>query len=270
MIYFIPTPIGNLKDISLHALDILRECEIVLCEDTRVTKSLFTLLNDRFNANIDISIFIPFHTHNCFDFLDKVTLDFFSKNIAYVSDAGMPCISDPGVELVRYALKNNINYEVLSGSNASILAIVASGILEKEFIFLGFLPNNGSERKLAIQNAMHLPYPVVLYESPKRILELIQNLSNIDPEREIFVIKEATKKFETKIKDSSINLVEKLKNINLNGEWSVVIDKSKNVPSQSITVDDIYSLDIPPKNKAKLISKITGEDVKKIYNNIIK
>ncbi|KEA45758.1 16S rRNA methyltransferase [Campylobacter mucosalis] len=270
MIYFIPTPIGNLKDISLHALEILRDCEIALCEDTRVSKSLINLLNERFNADIKIKNFISLHTHNESEFFKNLDTDFFSKNVAYISDAGMPGISDPGVSLVRYALKNGIEYEILSGANAALLAVVASGLVDKEFIFLGFLPNTGKDRVLAIQNALNNAYPCVIYESPKRIISLIDEILKIDENRQIFAIKEATKKFEAKFKNTPKALLDELKNANLNGEWCVVVDKSQNLSTQKITIDEINQLEIPPKIKAKLLSKITGEDVKKIYNKIIK
>ena len=270
MLYFIPTPIGNLEDISLRAIRILRECEIAICEDTRVCKSLINLLNERFDASINISKFIPLHTHNEDDFFTNLSDDFFSRNVAYMSDAGMPGISDPGVSLVRYAQKNDIKYEILSGANAALLSVVASGLCDKEFVFLGFLPNIGRDRALAIQNALSLAYPAVIYESPKRILSLVQSIANLEPEREIFAIKEATKKFETKFKDSAKNLAQILEKANLNGEWAVVISKSANIVTQNITKDEIISLDIAPKVKAKLLRKITGEEVKKIYDELIK
>jgi len=124
--------------------------------------------------------------------------------------------------------------------------------------------------KSAIQNALSLAYPAVIYESPKRILSLVQSVANLEPEREIFAIKEATKKFETKFKDRAKNLAQILEKANLNGEWAVVISKSANIATQNITKDEIISLDIAPKAKAKLLSKITGEEVKKIYDELIK
>ena len=110
----------------------------------------------------------------------------------------------------------------------------------------------------------------MIYESPKRILSLVQSIANLEPEREIFAIKEATKKFETKFKDRAKNLAQILEKANLNGEWAVVISKSANIATQNITKDEIISLDITPKAKAKLLSKITGEEVKKIYDELIK
>lgn len=269
MLYFLPTPIGNLDDISKRCLDILNLCDIIICEDSRVTKSLINLLNTKYNLNINPSEFYSLHTHNESEFFAKFDPNnLIEKIVVYVSDAGMPCISDPGVALVRFAQNNSINYEVLSGSNALLLAVAASGLVEKEFSFLGFLPNTSRDRDLALQNALNSPYPVVIYESPKRILNLIKDIAKLEPTREIFAIKEATKKFETKFKNSAQNLVLSLQNANLKGEWCVVVAATNIINQEKITIDDINELDIAPKQKAKLLSKLTGKSVKEIYNKL--
>ena len=270
MLYFIPTPIGNLEDISLRALKILRECEIVLCEDTRVAKSLVNLLNERFDAKITAKNFISFHTHNEAKFFENLKPGFFDANVAFMSDAGMPGISDPGVSLVRYAQNFGVKYEILSGANAALLSVVASGLCDKEFVFLGFLPNTGKQRAQALQNALNLAYPCVIYESPKRILSLIESIAKSTPDREIFAIKEATKKFEAKFKAPASEAVKILKSANLSGEWCVVIDKSPEKTLETISEQDIKELEIAPKIKAKLLSKITGREVKKIYEELAK
>ena len=156
MLYFLPTPIGNLDDISKRCLDILNLCDIIICEDSRVTKSFINLLNSKYNLEINPSEFYSLHTHNESEFFAKFDPNnLIEKIVVYVSDAGMPCISDPGVALVRFAQNNSINYEVLSGSNALLLAVAASGLVEKEFSFLGFLPNTSRDRDLALQNALN-------------------------------------------------------------------------------------------------------------------
>lgn len=242
----------------------------MICEDTRVSRNLISLLNSRYNLEIAPSEFYPLHTHNAEDFFKKFNKEKFLNEICvFVSDAGMPCISDPGVDLIKFAQENSIDYEVIPGPNAAILAAAASGIIEKEFTFLGFLPNTGKDRKIAIQNALNSNYPTIIYESPKRIFSLIENIAKLDSQRKVFLIKEATKKFETKFIDLASNLVEILKNSNLNGEWCVVLDKSPNSNFETITKDEILALNIPPKQKAKLLSKITGENSKKIYENLI-
>lgn len=270
MLYFVPTPIGNLDDISSHALEVLLKCEILICEDTRVSKTLINLLNQKYEIHIAPQKFYALHTHNESEFFSTINLEMFEKNCVYVSDAGMPCISDPGITLVKFAQKNNISYEIITGANAALLSVAASGIVQKEWIFLGFLPNTSRNRTIALQNALNFPYPCVIYESPQRISSLIEEIAKIDPNREVFAIKEATKKFEAKFKDSATNLLNKLKNANLKGEWCVVVDSSNENTHPNITKDDIMDLDIAPKIKAKLLSKITGENVKKIYEKIIK
>ncbi|MGP1506631.1 MAG: 16S rRNA (cytidine(1402)-2'-O)-methyltransferase [Campylobacter sp.] len=271
MLYFVPTPIGNLADISYHALEILQKSEIILCEDTRVGKKLLSLLSSKFDINFGEKSFFSVHSHNETAFLSQINTQILrEKDCVFMSDAGMPCICDPGREVVNFALKNDIKYEILTGANATILAVAASGIIEKEFVFLGFLPNTGAQRKIAIQNALNLSVPCVIYESPKRILQLIENFAKIAPEREIFLIKEATKKFETKFRANAEEMVQILSRANLSGEWVCVLDKSPNLACETITCDEILALDIPPKQKAKLLAKITGEDVKKIYEKLTK
>lgn len=271
MLYFLPTPIGNLGDIAKRCLDVLRLCDCLICEDTRVSKALINLLNSKYDAQIAPKEFYSLHTHNAEKFFREFDKNkFIKQTCVFVSDAGMPCISDPGIDLVKFAQINDIAYEVLPGANALLLCAAASGIVEKEFTFLGFLPNTGKDRTLAIQNAMNSPYPVIIYESPRRIISLIENICQFDGEREIFVIKEATKKFEKKFRNKATNLLKILENENLNGEWALCIAASPFVSHEKIGVADIENLDIAPKIRAKLLAKITGEDPKKIYANLIK
>lgn len=270
MLYLLPAPIGNLLDVSSHSLEILKICEIILCEDTRVSKKLLNLLETKFELNFGTKEFISIHSHNEEKKVDEISDILRDKICVYMSDAGMPCISDPGIHLVRYAQNLGIHYEVISGSNATLLAAAASGLVEKEFIFLSFLPNTGKERTKAIENALNLWCPAVIYESPKRILSLIEAIVNLDENRKIFLIKEATKKFEKKFWGSAKDVAKVLKDENLNGEWSVVIDKNEAYSQEKISLSDIKDLDIPPKQKAKLIAKISGKSVADIYKTLTK
>ncbi|MCR6583061.1 16S rRNA (cytidine(1402)-2'-O)-methyltransferase [Campylobacter insulaenigrae] len=270
MLYFVPTPIGNLNDISFHSLEILQKCKLFLCEDTRVCKSLINLLNNRFNVAIKPLKILAFHTHNEKTFLNSIDKDFFEEDIVYMSDAGMPGISDPGQILIEYAIKNNIKYEVLSGSNAALLALVSSGLCLKEFIFMGFLANKGAQRKKDIEKLMLNPYPSIVYEAPTRIINLIEEISNIDSLREVFIIKEATKKFESKFKANACKVLENLKNMDLRGEWCVVIAPKIDQFHQNILCEeDILELDLPLKVKSKLLSKINAKSPKENYQKLL-
>lgn len=213
MLYFIPTPIGNLSDISFRALELLKTCDLVFCEDTRVSKSLISLLNTKFHTDIHISKFIALHSHNEKEVLASIDLKIFEKNVAYLSDAGMPGISDPGKALVEFAQENNITYEILPGANAALVALVSSAFCQKEFIFIGFLANKGKERQKDIEKILNFPYPSIIYESPKRILSLVEQIMILDSQREIFLIKEISKKFEKKFKGNAKELSEILKKV---------------------------------------------------------
>jgi 16S rRNA (cytidine1402-2'-O)-methyltransferase len=138
MLTLVPTPIGNIADISLRAMDALRDADILLCEDTRVTKKLLHILNERYNLERKEQNFISLHSHNEQAFIEKTTPEFFEKNVVYVSDAGMPGISDPGQLLVRYCQDNDVEYDVLPGANALLTAFVASGFVNTQMLFFGF------------------------------------------------------------------------------------------------------------------------------------
>ncbi|EAH5217193.1 16S rRNA (cytidine(1402)-2'-O)-methyltransferase [Campylobacter upsaliensis] len=270
MLYFIPTPIGNLGDISLRSLELLSACEIVFCEDTRVCKHLITLLNERFKTCIKPQKILSLHTHNEKEVLEKLDLKLFEKNVAYLSDAGMPGISDPGFALVQFALKHKLSYEVLPGANAALVALVSSNLCEKEFIFLGFLANKGKQRQKEIENLLLNPYPTIIYEAPTRILALAQTIAKLEPKRELFAMKEISKKFQTSFRGRAEKLVEELKGANLNGEWVLVVAKSsQNFSSNSLCESDILALDLPLKIKSKLLAKMSGKNSKELYQKLL-
>ncbi|EDP6917702.1 16S rRNA (cytidine(1402)-2'-O)-methyltransferase [Campylobacter upsaliensis] len=270
MLYFIPTPIGNLGDISLRSLELLSACEIVFCEDTRVCKHLITLLNERFKTCIKPQKILSLHTHNEKEMFEKLDLKLFEKNVAYLSDAGMPGISDPGFALVQFALKHKLSYEVLPGANAALVALVSSNLCEKEFIFLGFLANKGKQRQKEIENLLLNPYPTIIYEAPTRILALVQTIAKLEPKRELFAMKEISKKFQTSFRSRAEKLVEELKGANLNGEWVLVVAKSsQNFSSNSLCESDILELDLPLKIKSKLLAKMSGKNSKELYQKLL-
>ncbi|EGK8046740.1 16S rRNA (cytidine(1402)-2'-O)-methyltransferase [Campylobacter upsaliensis] len=270
MLYFIPTPIGNLGDISLRSLELLSACEIVFCEDTRVCKHLIALLNERFKTCIKPQKILSLHTHNEKKVLEKLDLKLFEKNVAYLSDAGMPGISDPGFALIQFALKHKLSYEVLPGANAALVALVSSNLCEKEFIFLGFLANKGKERQKEIENLLLNPYPTIIYEAPTRILALVQTIAKLEPKRELFAMKEISKKFQTSFRGRAEKLVEELKGAILNGEWVLVVAKSsQNFSSNSLCESDILALDLPLKIKSKLLAKMSGKNSKELYQKLL-
>ena len=268
MLTLVPTPIGNLEDISKRSLDALLEAELIFCEDTRVTKKLLNLFTSKYNLTFPCNDFKSFHSHNEKQILQKLTKDDFNKNVVYVSDAGMPCVSDPGASLVEFAIQNNIKYDVIPGANAVLTAFAMSGFPHTEFTFFGFLAHKGVERKEKLQKVMNSEILPILYESPHRLLKLLEELKNIDENRTIFLAKELTKQYQTIFKDKAINLFNQLKDSNIKGEWVVIIEPVS-VSGKSLDLNDIEELDLPPKVKAKLLAKLTGGKIKDIYQNLL-
>ena len=270
MLTLVPTPIGNIGDISLRAMNALSEADTLLCEDTRVTKKLLNILKERYDfLPKENQEFISLHSHNEKDFVEKLEPSFFEQNVVYASDAGMPGISDPGQGLVRYCIDNEIEYDVLPGANAVLTAFVASGFIETQMLFFGFLDHKGSSRAAGLQEALHNGYTTILYESPHRLEKLLLEIDKEEPARKIFLAKELTKKFQRYLHGTAKEIFDKLAG-NHKGEWVVVIEASPMQAISAISQSDVLELDLPKKVQAKLISKITGENTKACYQRLLK
>ncbi len=262
MLTFVPTPIGNLSDITLRSLETFQNSDTILCEDTRVTKQLIDLLSRRSDLHVDAT-FISFHEHNQQQRLSEFTPEFFQTgNVVYVSDAGMPAISDPGAKLVQYCRDNAIEYDVLPGPSAAVTAFAASGF-EGEFLFYGFLSRE--KRNKDLQRVLQSPCYAIVYEAPHRIEKLLDQIKKTDPERELFLAKEISKKYQSffygKAADIEIS--------NPKGEWVAVIAPAE---QNGVTLDqnEIMQLQLPLKQKAKLLAKTGTKSAKEWYNTLIK
>ena len=269
MLSLVPTPIGNIGDISLRAIEALSEADTLLCEDTRVTKKLIHILKQRYNTLFkENQNFISLHSHNEKDFIDKLELSFFEKNVVYASDAGMPGISDPGQALVKYAQNHDIKYDVLPGANAVLTAFVASGFVETKMLFWGFLPHKGKDRAASLQGALNSGFTTIIYESPHRLEKFLNELVKEEKNRKIFLAKELTKKYQNYFFGTAGEILEKLSG-NYRGEWVVVIEANETHNASAISQNDILELDLPKKAQAKLICKITGENTKACYERLL-
>jgi len=271
MLTFIPTPIGNPQDITIRALREFEKATLFLCEDTRETKRLLRILEERFEFSYPEVEFLSFHEHNGEQRLPQIANRLKDEQVVYVSDAGMPIISDPGQILVEYCQQNGIEYDVLPGATAVATAYAASGFKEGAFLFYGFLPQKGSERSSALVEVMNHTTNTILYEAPHRIEKLIAEITEIDEQRELFFSKELTKKFQNYYRASAKKLLVQFQNetINPKGEWVVVVGAKKE-ESKALYLDDILKLDLQPKVKAKLLSKLTDKSVKEWYNELIR
>jgi 16S rRNA (cytidine1402-2'-O)-methyltransferase len=227
MITFIPTPIGNPQDITIRAMRAFEKATLFLCEDTRQTKKLLRLLESRFEMLYPEALFYSFNEHNGQERIDTLGERFEEYNVVYVSDAGMPIISDPGQLLVAYCQENNLKYDVFPGASAVTTAYAASGFEEGKFLFYAFLPHKGKERSVGLHDTLNNGFNTVLYESPHRLEKLLEEIVAIDSSRELFLAKEISKKYQKYYRGSAREILDTLKSLTIRGEWVVVIRSKK-------------------------------------------
>ena len=217
----VPTPIGNLEDITLRSLDTLKNSDYILCEDTRVSKKLL----NKYNIEVQLVSFHSFNEHKTVQKHINQILN--GKAVSLISDAGTPSISDPGFLIVRESIKNNIEINCLPGATALIPAIVNSGLSSERFVFEGFLPTKKGRNK-RIKNLVDEKRSIVIYESPKRILKLINDLMGfLGEDRKASISRELSKIYQENIRGTLKELYDKLENINIKGEFVIVIDGKK-------------------------------------------
>lgn len=221
-LYIVSTPIGNLSDISIRALKILREVEIILCEDTRVTLKLLNRYRIKNKKLISY-----FEGNELKRKKEVINLLKTGKSLALVSDAGTPCISDPGEILVKEAIKEGIMVEIIPGPSAIISSLVISGIKTTPFLFIGFFPRKESEIEDIINNYFFIDATIVFYESPHRILKTLEILKNRFPERNGAVVKELTKINEKVFRGKIKDLYEEIIKSEIKGEYVIIIEGEK-------------------------------------------
>ena len=218
MLYLVPTPLGNLKDITLRALDILNSVDVILCEDTRTSSKLL----QHYQIQRPVS---PYHQHNEHKILPHLIEQLQAgKTMALITDAGTPGISDPAFLLVRECLKNDIKVECLPGATAFVPALVNSGLPINRFAFEGFLPLKKGRHTLLTQLANE-ERTMVFYESPVRLVKTLQDFINyFGAERKCSVSRELTKIFEENFQGSLYEVCTHFSNKNVKGEIVIVVE----------------------------------------------
>lgn len=217
-LYICPTPIGNLEDMTYRSVRILNEVDLIAAEDTRHS---IKLLN-HFNISKPLT---SYHDHNKDtkgNYLIDKLLD--GENIALVSDAGMPGISDPGEEIIKQAIENNIEVEVLPGATASITALVGSGLNTSKFVFEGFLDRDKKLRRSRLEEIKEEDKTIIFYESPHRIKDTIKDMLKILGNRKISVNRELTKKYQEIIRTDIENIVELFNEKEIKGEFVLIVE----------------------------------------------
>jgi 16S rRNA (cytidine1402-2'-O)-methyltransferase len=222
-LYLVATPIGNLEDITLRALRVLRECDVVAAEDTRRTGQLLK----HFQISKPMLSYFQFNEAKRSE--EIVARLQRGEKVALVSDAGSPGISDPGERVVRAAVGKGLRVESVPGPSAVVAAITASGLSADEFHFVGFLPHKSGQRRNRLESLKATAGTLVLYESPYRIEKLLGELQEVFPEREVVLARELTKKFEEYLRGRPAALLEVAAKRSLKGEFVVMIGAAEKV-----------------------------------------
>lgn len=235
MIYFCATPIGNIEDISLRAIETLKSVDIIACEDTRVSLKLL----NKYDIKKKL---ISYHKFNEAQVSEEIIKLARENDIAIISDAGMPVISDPGEVLIKKLIEEEIEFTVVPGANAGLSALLLSGLDSEHFLFYGFLEQKASARKKELESLKDFPFTLIFYESPHRVKSMLEDLLDIFGDRQISVSREITKLFEeTKRGKVGEILASEIKE---KGEFVIVVDKAEEkeeVNIQEILRDRINS-----------------------------
>lgn len=270
-LYIVATPIGNLDDITFRAIQTLKNADVILAEDTRHSKRLLNHYDIKTNLR-------AFHEHNETQKTQTIVSELLEgKNMALISDAGTPLISDPGYVLVREAKKAGVLVSPIPGASAMISAMSVAGIASDQFGFFGFFPTKKTARIKAIQTVSHIDQTAIFYESPKRILACAHDLlSVLGDERIVCFAKELTKSFETIKTDTLPNLINYLEadQTHQKGEFVVLIssvDRDDKIEGE-VQLDKILPIllaEMGASKAAKLAAKITGIDKKYCYQRAL-
>lgn len=274
-LYIVGTPIGNLDDITIRAVNTLRNVDVILAEDTRQTLKLLNYFEISKHM-------ISYHRHNEDDKIEKIVEILNSgKNLALVSDAGMPIISDPGQNLVKYLVKNNYDIEVVPGVTALITAIVKSGLDSTRFTFEGFLSVNKKQRKERLKSLVNETRTMIFYEAPHKILSTLKDMYEYFGNRDICIARELTKIHEeyryTNFKDAIINIEEN----GIKGEIVLVISgasEDKINEEKNKEIEQINSLELvkeymkngdTKKDAIKKVAKLKGVNKDVVYKECL-
>ncbi|MGT2801433.1 16S rRNA (cytidine(1402)-2'-O)-methyltransferase [Streptococcus henryi] len=267
-LYLVPTPIGNLQDMTFRAVQVLKDVDFICAEDTRNTGLLL--------KHFDISTKqIAFHEHNAYEKIpDLLSLLTSGKSLAQVSDAGMPSISDPGHDLVKAAIAENIPVVAIPGASAGITGLIASGLAPQPHIFYGFLPRKSGQQKDFFENKKNYPETQIFYESPYRVTDTLENMQDVYGDRQVVLVRELTKLYEEYQRGSISDLLSYLAENPLKGECLIIVSGFDGQEQ----VQDLDELDLAslvkklveqgnkPNQAIKKIAKTYGLNRQEVYN----
>lgn len=265
-LYIVSTPIGNIEDITIRALRVLKSCDVIACEDTRVTNKLLNYY-DIFSKLI---CYNDFSNEN--DRKKIIQLIKCDKSVALVSDAGTPLISDPGFKLVRDIKDNNLNIFSVPGASSVISALTLSGLPTDKFTFIGFLPPRKDSRIKCLKQISEVKNIYVFFESAKRLVKTLTDMSEVFPSSVVSVNREITKKFEESRNGLALDLLAYYTKKPPKGEVVLILDNNCDIV---INDDDLINIikeknhDMSPKELCKYISDKYGLNKKAVYQKIL-
>lgn len=268
-LYLVPTPIGNLQDMTFRAVETLKAVDFICAEDTRNTGLLL--------KHFDITVKqFSFHEHNAYEKIPELLeLLKSGKNLAQVSDAGMPSISDPGHDLVKAAIAEDITVVALPGASAGITALIASGLAPQPHIFYGFLPRKSGQQKDFFESKKAYPETQIFYESPYRVLDTLENMLAIYGDRQVVLVRELTKLYEEYQRGSISELLEYIAENPLKGECLLIVSGQDQAVSTEAAAEDLNPAELvsslveageKPNQAIKKVTKTYGLNRQEVYN----
>ena len=269
-LYMVATPIGNLDDITIRAIKVLNDVDIIAAEDTRHTLKLLNHLNIKKNL---ISYYKETEKIKSPILIEKLLE---GKNIALVSDAGTPGISDPGEEIVKNAIENNIEIIPIPGASAFVNGLICSGLSTREFTFVGFLPTNNKEKKDKLEELKNENRTLIFYEAPHKIKNTLENILEIFGNRKIVLARELTKIHEEFIRNNISNILDNIDEIK--GEFVILVEGTEKINEEknflnSLSLEEHYKYylnkNLDKKEIIKKIAKDRGKNKNEIYQYFI-
>lgn len=270
-VFIVSTPIGNLDDMTFRAVKVLKDVDVILCEDTRHS---IKLLN-HFEIKNKLISYHKFNEKERIDYILSLINE--EKKIALISDAGTPLISDPGSILVKELIKNNIKFTVVPGANALLPALILSGFNSEEFLFIGFLQKKNNKKEEKLQTLKDLDKTLIFYSSPYELKDLLKAINNVLGNRNVSISKEITKIHETTYTDKVLNLIDFFEGEeNIKGEFVVVVEgnKEKKKTLSMKETKDIFLKRVEkgenPKDIIKNLAKENNLNKRELYNFLMK
>lgn len=260
-LYLVPTPIGNLEDITYRAINVLKEVSAIFSEDTRQT----AILLNHYNIKNKL-ICLEEHNENV---VKEKVLEYLkeSKSVAIVTDRGTPIISDPGYKTVKFISEQGYNVVSLPGPTAFVPALTSSGIAPQPFLFYGFLNNKESKRRKELKELEKVSYSIIFYEAPHRIIKTLEDMYNIFGNRQISISREISKKFESVYRGTLEGIINNFENVK--GEFVIVVEGNNNIETEDVDVisliNNYVDKGISVSDAIKKVSKDTNINKNEVY-----